>query len=145
MDLLPDELYDNILGFLSIKEKIIVREVCILFESRIKKINLTINKLENNLKRLHSIEKKLCKDLFLTINNNFAMYTDYTQNGIHTLFRINNHQYTRCIVDGCREKRLGNIYLALNRYHYRYDYPAGWNFYSKRIIPYCLNCYNKWG
>ena len=141
MELLPDELYDNIFGFLSIKEKIIVREVCILFESRIKKINLTVNKLENKMKRSHSIEKKLTRDMFLTISNNVSMYTDYTQNGIHTLFRINNHSYTRCIVNGCREKGLGNIYLYLNRCHYR----IGWNFYSKRIIPYCLNCYNKWG
>ena len=36
MEVLPDELYDNIFGFLSAKEKLIVREVCILFESRIK-------------------------------------------------------------------------------------------------------------
>jgi hypothetical protein len=141
MELLPDELYDNIFGFLSIKEKIIVREVCILFESRIKRINLTVNRLENKMKRSHSIERKLTRDMFLTISNNFLMYTDYTQNGIHTLFRINNHSYTRCIVDRCREKGLGNIYLYLNRCHYR----IGWNFYSKRIIPYCLNCYNKWG
>ena len=140
MELLPDELYDNIFGFLSIKEKIIVREVCILFESRIKKFNLTVNKLENKMKRSHSIERKLTRDMFLTISNNVSMYTDYTQNGIHTLFRINNHSYTRCIVNGCREKGLGNIYLYLNRCHYR----IGWNFYSKRIIPYCLNCYNKW-
>ena len=141
MELLPDELYDNIFGFLSIKEKIIVREVCILFESRIKRINLTVNRLENKMKRSHSIERKLTRDMFLTISNNFLMYTDYMQNGIHTLFRINNHSYTRCIVDRCREKGLGNIYLYLNRCHYR----IGWNFYSKRIIPYCLNCYNKWG
>jgi len=141
MELLPDELYDNIFGFLSIKEKIIVREVCILFESRIKKINLTVNKLENKMKRSHSIERKLTRDMFLTISNNVSMYTDYTQTGIHTLFRINNHSYTRCIVNGCREKGLGNIYLYLNRCHYR----IGWNFYSKRKIPYCLNCYNKWG
>ena len=145
MDLLPDELYDNILGFLSTKEKIIMREVCIIFESKITKMNLVVNRLENKLKRSHSIERKQSRDLFLTISNNVSMYTDYTQNGIHTLFRINNHSYTRCIVNGCREKGLGNIYLTLNRYHYRYDYQGGWNFYSKRIIPYCLNCYNKWG
>jgi hypothetical protein len=142
MDMLPDELYDNILGFLSIKEKIIMREVCIIFEFKITKMNLVVNRLENKLKRSHSIERKQSRDLFLTISNNVSMYTDYTQNGIHTLFRINNHSYTRCVVDGCREKGLGNIYLTLNRYYYRV---GGWNFYSKRKIPYCLNCYNKWG
>lgn len=141
MELLPIELYNSIFGFLSTKDKIIVREVCISFESRIKRSNLTVNRLENKLQRSHSIEKKLSRDMFLTISNNVSMYTDYTQNGIHTLFRINNHSYTRCIVNGCREKRLGNIYFNLNRY----DYHSGWNLYSKRKIPYCLNCYNRWG
>jgi len=142
MELLPDELYNNIFCFLSTKDKVIVREVCISFKRQIKKVNLVINRLDNKLQRSHSIEiRKLTRDMFLTSSNNFSMYTDYTQTGIHTLFRINNHSYTRCIVDRCREKGLGNIYLYLNRCHYR----IGWNFYSKRKIPYCLNCYNKWG
>ena len=141
MDLLPNELYDNIIRFLSTKDKISMREVDSIFESKIKKMNLVVNRLENKLQRSHSIERKISRDLFLTISNNVSMYTDYTQNGIHTLFRINNHSYTRCVVNGCGEKGLGNIYLTLNRY----DYQSGWNFYSKRIIPYCLNCYNKWG
>ena len=141
MDLLPNELYDNIIRFLSTKDKISMREVDSIFESKIKKMNLVVNRLENQLQRSHSIERKISRDLFLTISNNVSMYTDYTQNGIHTLFRINNHSYMRCIINGCREKGLGNVYLTLNRY----DYQSGWNFYSKRKIPYCLNCYNKWG
>jgi hypothetical protein len=145
METIPEELYDNILGFLSVKEKVTVREVCVLFESKIKRNNLVVNRLENKLKRSHSIEKKLYRDLILTTNNNFIMYTDYTQNGVHSLFRINNHQINRCIDFQCREKQLGNIYFSKKLPPPDYHQQYGWNFYSKRNIPYCLNCYNKWG
>lgn len=145
MEIIPYELYQNIFGFLSAKDRVTTREVCIIFESQINRINLVVNRLENKLRKSHSIERKMCNDLLLTINNNFVLYTDYTQNGIHSLFRINNHQYKKCIDVGCREKQLGNIYFSKKipppNYHQHY----GWNFYNKRIIPYCLNCFNKWG
>ena len=144
MDTIPVELYETILGFLSAKEKITMRETCFLFKYKINMKNLVIYRLENNLKRSHSIERKTGTDLILTINKNFIIYTDYTQSGIHSLFRINNHQYSRCIVSCCREKRLGNIYFSKKMPPPNYHQHYGWTFYSKRIIPYCLNCYNKW-
>ena len=146
METIPDELYENIFSFLSAKDRVTVREVCVFFESQINRINLVVNRLENKLKRTYSIEKKMSTDLILTINNNFILYTDHTANGIHTLFRINNHQYDRCIDVCCREKRLGNIYFSkqLPPPNY-YQYHGYCNFYSRRHIPYCLNCFNKWG
>lgn len=51
MDLLPNELYDNIIRFLSTKDKISMREVDSIFESKIKKMNLVVNRVENQLQR----------------------------------------------------------------------------------------------
>ena len=134
---LPLDLYQNIINFLSMKDKINVRQVSKIFKQNITQCTMIMSRLP----KIYSIERKLSDDMILTFNSNFVMYTDYTKNGIHTRFRINNHSYNRCIVYGCREKRLGNIYLPLYIWRSRF----GWNFYSKRIIPYCLNCYNKWG
>jgi len=147
MDTLPVELYQTIFGFLSVKEKITIREVSFFFESQIKMIMLLIYRLENNLKMSHSIEIKSGSDMIQTINNNFLMYTDYTQSGIHSLFRIDNHQYNRCIDFCCREKRLGNIYFSKKSqpiYNTSIHIERYMDFYSKRKIPYCLNCYTKW-
>ena len=145
METIPDELYGTIFGFLSARDKVIVREVCVEFESQISRINLVVNRLENNLKRSHSIERKMCSDLILTLNDNFLIYTDQTQKGVHPLFKINTHSYNLCIDACCREKRLGNIYFSKKLPPPNYHQHYGWNFYSKRIIPYCLDCYNKWG
>ena len=147
MDTIPVDLYGNIFGFLSAKEKITMREVCKNYESKINRINLVIIRLGNILAKSHSRERKMGQDLILTFNNNFLMYTDYTPTGIHSLFRMRGSlpiQYNRCIDVCCREKRLGNIYFSKDLSHINYHQHYGWNFYSKRKIPYCLNCYNKW-
>ena len=58
METIPEELYETIFNFLSAKDKVTIREVCIFFESQINRINLVVNRLENKLKRSHSNRKK---------------------------------------------------------------------------------------
>jgi len=143
MDTIPVELYEIIFGFLSIKEKITIREVNYLFASQINMIHLLMYSLEKKLKLSHSIERNDGRDLIQTINNNFIMYTDYKHGGVHSFFRTNNYRYNRCIDSCCREKRLGNIYFS-KKSQPIYNTDIQVDFYSKRKIPYCLNCYNKW-
>lgn len=157
MDTIPVELYEIIFGFLSSKDRVTLREVNHKYESLINKKNLTVCKLENKIKRIHSIEKKMSRDLILTINSNFLLYTDCNENnnsggGVHKLFRVNNYHHDRCINEQCREKRLGNIYfskkLPPQNYHQSHTstlFERYWNFYTKRKIPYCIYCFNKWG
>jgi len=144
MEIVPEDIYGIIMKFLSFKERIIVSEVCKNFLNERKSIYIIINRLENALLQSHSIQMKLSHELILTMNNNFDMYTDHTRNGIHSVFRINNHSYTRCINAYCREKRLENIYFSKKSPVYHQHY-YGWNFYHKRTVPYCLNCFNMWG
>ena len=147
MDTIPIELYEIIFGFLSVKEKITIREVSLLFESRIKRINLLVNRVENILKKSHFYRIQKSSALLLTVHNSFIMYTDYRQNGIHSLFKVNNHSYNKCIDSCCREKRLGNIYFSKKSspdHNTASLFERPMNYYSKRNIPYCMNCYNNW-
>ena len=138
METLPVELYGYIFSFLSPKDRVTSREVCTIFESQINRQNLVVCRLENNLKKSHSIEKKLSIDIILIANCNFTLYTDYKPTGIHPLFRVNNHQRDKCIDVNCRGEKLGNIYFSKQPHH-------SCNSYTKRKIPYCIYCFDKWG
>lgn len=141
---LPLDLYQNILGFLSTKDKITIRKVSRIFKENVNPRIMIIYRLSNKLPKIYSIEKKWSQDLILTINNNFIMYTE-EKKGVHPLFRIDNHKYDRCIDAYCREKKIGNIYLSYKSEIISYNLTSVPNLYQKRIIPYCLNCFNKWG
>jgi hypothetical protein len=142
MESVPGELWEFVILFLSLKEKINVRKVSSFFRSYINRYYLIQYRLHNNLIRSFSIERKMENELILTINNNFIFYTDYQKPRVHSLFRINNHQYERCVNVNCREKRLGNIYFSKKKHNLQ------WNLYTRRMTPYCFNCFNcfnTWG
>ena len=145
MDTLPDVLYGKIIGFLSTKDKITMREVAKIYKHYVKDITLSIYRLENNTISILSTEKKLARDLVLTVNNNFEMYTDNKPAGIHSLFRVNNRQYDKCINVNCRGKKLGNIYFSKQQRSQYHQHHHSWNFYTKLNIPYCIHCFNRWG
>ena len=61
---------------------------------------------------------------------------------LHPLFRIQN-TYPRCMNTCCRNKRLGYIYIrSHNRNIPQYIRTI---YYIQRKIPYCIQCFNKWG
>jgi len=146
MEYLSDDLFIKILGFLSLKEKIMTREISLYFKYRINPILLSIYKLDNLFKITHSIETKRSSDL--TCNVKYNNFTIYKMNSpsfqIHSLFSINNN-YDRCMVNTCREKKLGYIYFSkrkVNTINIINSYQ--WNLYNKRNIPYCYNCFYNW-
>jgi len=161
METLPDDLFQKIFCFLSLKQKILLRETCHFFKSRQNPMILSAYKLECLLKISHPIEMKLSSDLTCyTTYNNFTIYKTNQRETVHPLFRINNN-YDTCIVDTCREKKLGYIFFSKKPallYHQSsnpwcfYNKPAplyhqSWNpwcFYNKRNIPYCNGCFKMW-
>ena len=146
MESLPNELYRIIFSFLSLKEKIIMREVSRNLKSYVKNNHY----IRYILRNVFTIEKKNRGDLILPIHNNNFLYSDInyeSQIGVHTLFRITkpyNIRYKHCINADCSKKMLGVIYCskkklqAIDSTFYQYD------LYVKRTIPYCINCFNTW-
>ncbi len=148
MECLPNELYSIIFSFLSLKEKIIMREV-----SRNLKLYVKNNDyIRYILRNIFTIEKKTRGDLILPIHNNNFLYSDInydSHSGVHTLFRITkpyNIRYKHCINADCSKKMLGVIYCSKKKLplkvgvHTLYQY----DLYVKRTIPYCINCFNTW-
>ena len=145
MEILPKELCEIVLLFLSLKDRIIAREVSSTFLSCINSRNLVAYRLENKLAISHSIEKKYFSDIVLTINKNFLLYTNNEIPRVHRYFRVSNKDNDSCIDSRCREKRIGNIYLSKNFKRSQLQQKDGSNFYTKRKIPYCIYCFNRWG
>jgi hypothetical protein len=145
MDLIPDDISLYILNFLSMKERINAREVNNKFKSFILQRIIILKLLDQKMKNVYAIERKLTTDLLYTVNAHFIMYTNHSVTGIHSLFCITNHSYIRCCTADCREKRLGKIYLPKERPPPNYHQYYSWNTYITRFVPYCLNCFNTWG
>lgn len=143
IELLPEDLFKKILGFLSLKERKILREVSLIFESHLNSLFLLQYKLDNLLKIIYPLEMKLQKDLIcFKAYNNCTIYKTQEPTRIHSLFARNNI-YDKCIVDICREKKLGYVFYSTKlvpQYHqYRH-----WNYYIRRNIPYCSRCFEYW-
>jgi hypothetical protein len=146
MENLPDDLIEHILGFLSTKERIMMREIA-QFHKFIKPREIATYSLSQKLTKIYSDKTKTAEELLLVgkfSDGKVRIYNDYTSMGIHSLFRSHN-SVDRCVISGCREKRLGPIYINIrdtpisqtvpNVNHHYY-----WKYYMKRRIPYCLNC-----
>ena len=139
LELIPEDLFKKILGFLSLKERKVIREVNIFLESHMNTLFLLQYKLDNFLKNNLPIEMKLQKDLiFYKTYNNCTIYKIKQPVRVHSLFAGNNI-YDKCIVDICREKKVGYLFYSTERisdYHQSHH----WKFYSKHNIPYCSRC-----
>ena len=146
MENLPDDLIEYILSFLSTKERIMIREIA-QFHKFIKPYEIATYSLSQKLPKIYSGKNKTADELLLVgnfLDGKIRIYNDYTSIGVHSLFRCHN-SVDRCVVSGCREKRLGPIYINIrdtpisqtipNVNHHYY-----WKYYFKRRIPYCLNC-----
>ncbi len=146
MESLPYELSRMIFSFLSLKEKIIMREV-----SRNLKSSLKNNyHIRYRLRNKFTIEKKNRKHLILPIHNNNFLYSDINSDlnsGVHTLFGITkpyNIRYKHCINVDCSNKMLGVIYCSKKKLPPRDEEYSQYELYLKRTMPYCINCFNRW-
>lgn len=146
MNILNRDELQLIISFLSLKDKANVVIVNKYFQQIIRKQDIVLFLMQKKIKNFFCIVMKPGDELILAVNNNFIMYVDessvYRPSHIHHLFKIRKTN-PKCINCNCREKRLGNIYISVNRcYLPKYLLTI---YYIQRNIPYCIQCFNKWG
>jgi hypothetical protein len=148
MESLSYDIIQKIYSFLSIKEKIYMREVCSYLKSNVKTRYISVYSLESKIPNIYSIVYKQGIDLVLTVNNNFILYTPVDKRYIHSKLNYrfvlcNNSQYKKCIVENCSKQQMKDIFITQNRngipQYLRTCY------YYKRKMPYCIHCFNLWG
>jgi hypothetical protein len=143
MEILPEDIIKRIFDFLSLKERLFMREVCFFFKNNTSSTLILSNIFDNLLNITHSIENKTSNNLICYIAyNNFTIFKTKEPERVHSLFRIHNN-YEKCINVICREKKLGYLYFSkkpTQSYHKIYNKC----FYIKRNIPYCSNCFKYW-
>ena len=146
MNILNRDELQIIISFLSLHDRVNLRLSSKRFETFVKKQDIALFYMENNVHRFFSLVMKPGAEVILAVNNNFIMYVDessiYRPSRLHPLFRICNTNPT-CINSCCREKRLGNIYISVHRGHIPQYLRT--MYYIKRKIPYCMSCFNMWG
>lgn len=142
MELFGDNIHECIFSFLSLKGKINAREVCTTFKRNIKTISILIQKMDRMIERNQSLEKKISMEMMLIAPNIYVPYNSIERHGgVHALYRQNRYSIKeKCIVDRCREKRLGYIY---NRLISTSDMSSQ-HYYIKRKVGYCSQCFNIW-
>ena len=149
MEQIPDDLLQIIFSFLSLRERKDLRYVSSILKSQIKWKDMTTYRLGNLLPQFNNIESKRGNQLILMTNNDMlykpyeTVYDDTYR--VHPLFRVCTLK-KKCIVERCREKRLGYIYIQIHTpdwWRIRYD-DIRTNLLIKRKIPYCLGCFNIW-
>jgi len=133
MNILPEELYGEILFFLSLKEKIRMRKVNSIFKTYVTAREVSGYKLENNFLKNNSIEQKQKNELVCEfVYDDFKLYK---QPCIHYYYKIMG-TYKKCITN-CTAERLGYIY------HSPRETTQHMCLYNKRYIPYCIHCFQK--
>lgn len=148
MESLSYDIIQKIYSFLSIKEKIYMREASSYLKENVKSKYLSQYSLENKLPNIYSLVYKQGMDVVLTVNNNFILYTDVKNRYLHTklnkrfvIYPVN--LYKKCIVENCSKQQMKDIFITQNRngipQYLRTCY------YYKRKMPYCIHCFNLWG
>ena len=143
MELLTDDIQEYIFSRLSLREKINVIEVCKTFRDNIKNISILIPKMDGMIERNQSIDKRQSAEMMLIRDNKYIPYRNANLefNKVHPLYR--RHRYNmkeKCIVERCRERRLEYIYSRICST----EEGSSEHYYSKRKLPYCLECFNIW-
>lgn len=136
MENLPDDLQKFILSFLSLTDKINAIQTAKFFYRNINKISILTHKIYTLTERNNILITNNVSHLSLISNYIYVQYYTGRPSRIHPLFS-RDYQKNQCIVLNCREKKLENIYIQLphlNNHQY----------YIKRKIPYCLQCFNIW-
>ena len=143
MEFLPDDILQFIFFFLSTKDKINILKTSLSFRRNIQPISILIPKINKLMERIQCIDMKPSIEMMLIIDNLYVPYRTLhlsTFNGVNPLYCRNRMENT-CIVDRCREKKIGDIFL-------RCLCVEAWGVrghcYIKRKMPYCLKCFKIW-
>ena len=151
MELFNIDIIQYISKFLSNYEKKKLSEVSKFYNQSINNKCILYHKLDSELLNIYSICLASNQDIVPIFTKNYLIYihrgfNNYLQNRstantlVHNLFRYNKkNPYYKCIVSGCREIKLGTIFISkhnLTRYKSYYEY-LNMLFY-KRTIHYCL-------
>ena len=141
---LPEELYQYIFCYLSLQERVMLREVCVTFKQHVKDDTLMMYKLDEKISKIYLVEMEMAQDLICySAYSNFTIFIRNECDRIHPLFQRNNRK-NECIISDCREKKLGYIYFSKRQPKPEYHQRINWSIYNKRKIPYCSNCFRKW-
>jgi hypothetical protein len=132
MNEMAEEIEDKIIKNLSLKERVLMREVNKRMKLRIKEKIMHGYKLEESLRRINRIEIRMKKDLVCEYISNIKFYKEER---IHKYFRV-REKNTRC-VSGCGGVRMGSVYYVTER-----EKNLQMQRYNKRYIPYCINCFS---
>ena len=137
---LNDDIIENIVSFLSLRDKINVRIVSQDFKRIVKHQYINKYRLSNQINYLYQRETLFSDKLELLMN---GMYVK-KEVGIHRLF--DKRKKCECVIYGCREKRLGYIYIKRRVVRiilsgaWYIPYDCEW-VYEGRKIPYCKRCF----
>ena len=140
MEKMSDDILRIISSFLSLKEQINVRIVSKGFELSIPERNRNVYRLDNKIQNFLRREDKLENEIYM-ININIYQKRSH---GVHSLFIKQRNDC--CIVQGCYAHRLGYIYIKDIRIPPYWDFDLNSNMWacSKRKIPYCKLCFERW-
>lgn len=137
MQFLPNDILRLIFSFLSTKDKINILKTSFTFTRNISPISILIPKINKYMDTILSIHIKPTIEMIFIIDNFYIPYSMLnlsTFNGLHPLYCRNSMKNT-CIVEGCREKKIGYIFFPL------FYTSHGLAHYIKRKIPYCFKCF----
>jgi len=143
MELIADDIQEYIFSFLSLKEKINATEVCRTFNRNIKSISILIPRMDTMIERNFMVDIRQGMEMMLITDQMYIPYREANlRTNVHPLYR--QHRYNmkeKCIVERCKERRLGYIYTRIMETGDITDE----YYYTKRSIPYCAQCFNIWG
>ena len=145
MNNLPDEIVSKIIVFLSVKEKVMLREVCKYLKTLVKEKYLhalsLLYKLEFNIITSNNLMSKLQKTSSNIIPIKRGVYRQVNEeiHHIHKYFKMSKIvEKDKCIVNGCNMKRLGKLFIHLYVYENKYLGLEG--IFREHNTPYCSIC-----
>ena len=141
MEGIPDDIVKRVFSYLSSKERLIMREVCLSFKNNTKRNLVLSNKFDTLMKIRDPDNFPLARGLICYITyNNLTILKSKENECVHSLFRINNN-YNKCINVICRERKLGLLYFMKKHI---LSYPGMVPVLYNRDIPYCSKCFKYW-
>ena len=145
MDEICNDNVAMIFQFISLRYRIYMREVNKRFNLLISHYDISRYSLKNKLYRVFSLQHRYGANLMLSLNDHMIIYTLRNQdnnNIVHPLFRLNVKR-DKCINSDCSKKKMGDCFIP----NVCSSVPLYISMisYKKKYIPYCVECFNKWG
>ena len=146
MNSFPDDIVYIIIGFLSTKEKVMLREVCkklrVLVNDKYLYTLSLLNKLEMKIVSSNNVISRLLKIGGKIEALKPGIYIEESEeiHHIHKYFKMNQRlKHEECVVEGCSNRRLGKLYIHL--YVYKSNRIGFEGVFREHKTPYCVRCY----